>query len=456
MFWQRTSGAWVMRLFCLLAILTLLVAGCRAAPTPTPTKPPAPSASTAVPPTPVLSTPVPPTPTRVPPTATVAPVKLSLGVWGSPADLALYEQAVKQFKAKNPAIDVEIISTPDFLPFIQKLQTMLAAGNPPDVITLGNEWFPAFVSKGAFLELTPFLQADPEVKLDDYFPISIDILKYGGKLYALPKDMGVDGLFYNKKLFDKAGLKYPDNTWKWADLLAAAQKLTVRDASGRTVQYGWTDSGLNLWPWVWQNGATFFDVERNPTKCTITDPAAIEGLQFYYDLSLKHKVAPNIAELQQVPFRDLFMSGRVAMIYDTVGAQASYVNIKDFEWGVAEMAMGKQRAVGMTENGWAIVAMTKNPKQAWQLVKWLAGPEGATIFTKGSKTIPALKALTGDVQKPFLDGVAYARPIFTSPKLLEMLAVFQAEQPAMAMGQKSVKDTAEALCTKINAILAQK
>ncbi len=154
-----------MRLFCLLAVLTLLVAGCRAAPTPTPTKPPAPLAPTAVPPTPV-----PPTPTPLPPTPTVTPVKLSLGVWGGPADLALYEQAVKQFKAKNPSIDVEIISTPDFLPFIQKLQTMMAAGNPPDVITLGNEWFPAFVSKGAFLEITPFLQADPEVKLDDYFP----------------------------------------------------------------------------------------------------------------------------------------------------------------------------------------------------------------------------------------------------------------------------------------------
>jgi ABC-type glycerol-3-phosphate transport system substrate-binding protein len=113
-------------------------------------------------------------------------------------------------------------------------------------------------------------------------------------------------------------------------LLNAAQKLTVRDTSGWVVQYGWTDSGLNMWPWV----------------------------------SLKYKVAPNIAELQQVPFRDLFMSGRVAMIYDAIGAQASYVNIKDFAWGVSEMAMGKQRAVGMTENGWAIVALTKNPKQA--------------------------------------------------------------------------------------------
>jgi ABC-type glycerol-3-phosphate transport system substrate-binding protein len=211
-----------------------------------------------------------------------------------------------------------------------------------------------------------------------------------------------------------------------------------------------------MWPWVWQNGGKFFDVERNPTKCTMTDPAVVEAIQFYYDLSLKHKVAPNIAELQQVPFRDLFMSGRVAMVYDTSAAQASYNTIKDFQWGVSEMAMGVKRAVGMTENGWAIIALTKNPKQAWELVKWLAGPEGASIFTKGSGSIPALKTGVVDIQTPFMYGLGYARPLFTSPKMLEILSVFQAEQPAMAMGQKPVKDVLESLTAKFNAILAQK
>jgi ABC-type glycerol-3-phosphate transport system substrate-binding protein len=157
-----------------------------------------------------------------------------------------------------------------------------------------------------------------------------------------------------------------------------------------------------------------------------------------------------------VPFRDLFMSGRVAMVYDTVAAQASYATIKDFEWDVSEMAIGKNRAVGMTENGWLIIALTKNLQPAWKLVKWLSSAQGETIFTAGSGTLPALKAVTTTVKRPFLDGLAYARPLFTSPKMLEILSVFQAEQPAMAMGQKPVKDVLESLNAKINAILAQK
>jgi ABC-type glycerol-3-phosphate transport system substrate-binding protein len=118
--------------------------------------------------------------------------------------------------------------------------------------------------------------------------------------------------------------------------------------------------------------------------------------------------------------------------------------------------MGKQRAVVLTENGWAISAMTKKPKEAWLLAKFLSGPDGAAVLTKATKAIPALKSLPTDTPKPFLDAVAYARPFFTSPKLLEMLALFQAEYPAAAVGQKPLKDTLDSMCAKIDAVLAQK
>lgn len=471
----RFTGKAAWRVLCIVAVAALLLASC--GPTPTPTATPRPPTATSAPPTatkgpptatpaPPAATPVPPTATKPPPTATSVPptatpapqpVKLTLGVWGGAAQEAVYQSLIKSFKAKYPHIDVELVTAPDFLPYLQKIQTMMAGGTAPDVMDLGQEWYSAFAAKGAFLDLTPFIQADTTFKVDDYLPIAIQTLTIGGKLYGLPHDLGLDGLYYNKKLFDKAGLKYPDNTWTWSDLLAAAQKLTIRDAaSGRVTQYGWTDSGQNMWPWIWQNGGTMFDVERAPTKCTMNSPAAVQAMQFYLDLSLKHKVAPTLAELQQTPFRDLFMSGRVAVIYDTAGAQMSFAAIKDFEWGITELAQGTQRAVNMTENGWAITAFTKRPQEAWLLAKYLAGPEAIGVLTKNSKTIPALKALTGDVPKPFVDSLAYSRPFFTSPKLLEMLSIFQAEYPAAAMGAKPVQATFDSMCAKIDAVLAQK
>lgn len=53
-----------------------------------------------------------------------------------------------------------------------------------------------------------------------------DIYSYNGKNYAVPKDIDLVGLWYNETLFDKAGVKYPDGTWTWDDLLNAAKKLT--------------------------------------------------------------------------------------------------------------------------------------------------------------------------------------------------------------------------------------
>ncbi len=457
-------GAAMVRLLCALAVLSLLLTACGATPTPTPVPVPPTATKAAATAVPATATPVPPTATKPPATAVPAvatpvaqAVKLTLGVWGGAVQEAIYQGLVKQFKTKYPNYDVELVTAPDFLPFLQKLQTLMAGGNAPDVIDLGNEWYAPFVSKGAFLDLTPFTRSDSDFKLDAFLPAALEPLKFSGKLYGLPHALGVDGLYFNKKLFDKAGVKYPDNTWTWADLLAAAQKLTIRDAaSGRVTQYGWADSGQNMWPWIWQNGGSVFDVERNPTKCTLNQPAALEAMQYYVDLAVKHKVAPTVAELAQTPFRDLFMSGRVAMLYDTVGAQSSYTTIKDFEWGVTELAQGKQRAVVLTENGWAISAMTKRPNDAWLLAKFLAGADAVTAITKADKTMPGLKAVAGDTPKPFTDALAYARPFFTSPKLLEMLSVFQAEYPAAALGAKPMKDTLDSMCAKIDAILAQK
>ena len=396
------------------------------------------------------------------PTATVAPGKtlVQWSIWGGSQHLALYNQIVDLFEAEHPDIEVRLVTVASFTDYLTKLQTLLAAGTPPDVITLGNEWFPAFMSKGAFADLTPFIQGDTELRLDDYIPRTLEVLTHDGKLYALPTSFSVDALYYNIDAFDAAGIPYPDNTWTWATLLDAAQKLTIRDSDGRVTQYGWTDSALNMWPWIWQNGGQVFDDERNPSQCTLTDPAVVEAVQFYYDLSLKYKVAPNVAELQQTPQRELFMSGKVAMSYDNCGAQVPFAEITDFKWDVAMLAMGKERVTPMAENGYALSATSQHPQEAWTLIKFLSGPTAVKILVDAGGSMPCLKALaeSGEVQvkQASLDSVPYSRPIFSAPQMLDMLAVFRNEQPLMAMGLKSVPDTLESMTDRFNEMLAAK
>jgi multiple sugar transport system substrate-binding protein len=395
------------------------------------------------------------------PTATIAAppggVVVQWSIWGGSQHLALYQQIVEMFEAEHPEIRVQLVTVADFTNYLTKLQTLLAAGTPPDVMSLGNEWFPAFMSKGAFADLTPMIEDDPELNLDDYYPRTLEVLTHGGGLYALPSGFSVDALYYNKNAFDAAGVPYPDETWTWETLLDAAQRLTIRDDSGRVIQYGWTDSGLNMWPWIWQNGGQVFDDERNPTRCTLTDPAVVEAVQFYYDLSLKHKVAPNVAELQQTPQRELFMAGRVAMNYDNCGAQVPFAEITDFEWDVAMLARGRERVTPMAENGYALSVDSEHPQEAWTLIKFLSGPRASKVIVDAGGTMPSLVALaeSGEVPvKPaFLDSVAYARPIFSAPQMLDMLAVFRNEQPLMAMGLKPVPEALRSMNAQFNDML---
>ena len=385
-------------------------------------------------------------------------VLVQWSIWGGSEAMALHEQIVADFEARHPDIKVQLVTVAGFMDYLTKLQTLLAAGTPPDVITLGNEWFPAFLSKGAFQELTPFVADDAELDLDDYIPLTIDVLTRGGKLYALPKDFSVDALYYNLDAFDEAGIPYPDDTWTWATLLEAAQKLTVRDASGRVVRYGWSDSGLNMWPWIWQNGGLLFDNEREPTRATLTDPAVVEAAQFYYDLSLKHKVAPNVAELQQTPQQELFIGGRVAMIYDNVSAQVPFAKIDDFRWDVAMLAMGKQRATPMSENGYAMSAVTQHPEEAWTLIKYLSSPDAVSVIIGAGGALPCLEAFSEsdvyDIRPAFLESVTYSKPSFSPSQMLDMYAVFRNEQPLMAMGLKSVPDTLASMNDQFNRMMS--
>ncbi len=183
----------------------------------------------------------------------------------------------------------------------------------------------------------------------------------------------------------------------------------------------------------------------------------VEAVQFYYDLSLTHKVAPNVAELQQTPVREMFMAGRVAMIYDNVGAQVPFAQITDFRWDVAMLAQGKVRATPMAENGYAMSAATDHPEAAWALIRYLSGPEAVRVIVGAGGALPALQALAEsdefEVRPAFLASIPYSQPIFSAPQMLDMLAVFRNEQPLMAMGVKPVPEALRSMNALFNEML---
>jgi multiple sugar transport system substrate-binding protein len=213
--------------FSLLMVATLVLTSCVAAPaaTPAPAQPAAPAATAA------------PSTTEAPAQpAGGQPVTLLWGFWGSPEEKASHERVAQAFMQTHPNIKIDYFFTP-YEDYSTKLKTLWAGGDPtaiPDVFFL---WpTPSYAARGVLEDLTPYIQKD-NYNLNDYWPNLLASASYQGKIYGFPRDIEAHALYYNKALFDAAGVQYPTDNWTWDDLIAASQKLVKKDPSGRVSQY---------------------------------------------------------------------------------------------------------------------------------------------------------------------------------------------------------------------------
>jgi multiple sugar transport system substrate-binding protein len=387
-------------------------------------------------------------------TAEVQPASIKWGVWGGAAQMELYEEARAAFREKYPQIEIEIVSAAGFIDYIQKINTLAAGDQSPDVIMMGGEWFPVFAEQGVFQPLDPFLVDTPDFREEDYLSAALEGLRYKEQLWGLPKDVNVNALYYNKDAFDEAGLDYPSADWTWDDLLAAAQALTKR-SGGRIERYGFAAPAP--WTFIWQNGGEIFDRNIDPTRVRIDEPEAVEALEFYFSLSSEHQVSPTPAEVQQTPLLELFAAGRLAMLQEHRGATVPFQRIRDFEWGIAPLPHQKERASILNWAGWALSSQSRAPEAAWTFIRWLASEEGVRVFVGGGNALPGVVGLAGDpeleIEEAFLESLEYARPSFASPKWGQIFPILQAEVQGLATGDTPVAEGTRKIADKLNEIL---
>ena len=136
-------------------------------------------------------------------------------------------------------------------------------------------------------------------------------------------------LYYNKDLFDKAGVKYPDENWTWDDLLAAVEKLTVKDAGGKVTAVCAGDGRRNKYDkWVNQNGGAILDDYRNPSKCMLADPESVAAVKYFADM-MNHGYAMRDADLNQAGGdAGAFQSGQAAMIIQNTSRVSGFNTAK--------------------------------------------------------------------------------------------------------------------------------
>lgn len=326
-------------------------------------------------------------------------------------------ELIKRFEAANPTIKVKHTTFP-YADYQTKIAAAMPAGQGPDVVQLFYGWLDNFVG-AKFIQPLPRDAFPPAMIEKEFYPI-VSAMKRDGEYYALPTAVRSLALFYNKKLFQEAGLD-PAKPPKTVDeLLDMARKTTKRDAAGNMLSAGITLDfpGQDYHWWretlLRQNGgAPYSDDNR---KVTYDSEAGARSLNWYADLQRVHKVG-------QVGFMDegqaAFRAGRAAMTIDGSFRLGGFGAIKAFEWGVAELPASADGKKSNFASYW-VNAITTKPKAekleaAKKFVAFVTTPEAMQLWLETVGELPARKEaaeteknLNHPIYGPFLKALAYS------------------------------------------------
>jgi multiple sugar transport system substrate-binding protein len=372
---------------------------------------------------------------------------------------------VSAFQAAHPEIQVDFQLLP-YADYFTSLKTWFAGGTAPDVASLDLAMLQEMAASGSILDLNPLITADG-YDLSTYYQSTLDMFQNNGGQYGLPASYSNVVLYYNKNLFDTAGLPYPDENMDWTTFVDTAKKLTLdTNGDGTIEQFG---TARLWWPYYMLfNNATPFNAAA--TTCTLTDQKAVDGFQAMVDLTLTDKVAPSANDLAAQDDWHMFEAGRIAM-YPIGPWSISEFNdvIKDFDWDATTLPSGPsgKRVTFLFGNAYSILSSSKQQQAAFTFLKFVTGAEGDQIRQDAGFEIAPQKAVAEgsflksmEGKKPanakvFLDSAEFAQSVPTHAHWSEIADIIQGQLDSALLGDITVPAAMQAACDAINPILAE-
>jgi len=357
-------------------------------------------------------------------------------------DRQMWRAIEEGFERDHPDLDLKVFRGGGS---DRKVDTMIAGGVAPDVIQIEFDKTYYYVQAGALLDLQPLVEADPELCRDiygytdetgqhhepDFFSFSVEAFRGPrGQLYALPAWYLNFFVFYNKTLFDKYNVPYPDEDWDWQGFRERAIALTrdregrpvripKRDADGRplTDEHGWViyepnpaadptpyEYGFSFASWQYgpecfvrqSGGRLITDLGQATERVDLSDRQTRTAFEFLYDVAIANGCQPRSGVAGAAAQAVGFKSGRLGMfLYGVFTLMDVRDQVRQFEWDVAPLPKGPDgtRASLVKPFGFAVSNQSRHPQAAFALVKWLSGPRGAATLSKWPLFIPPRRSI---------------------------------------------------------------
>jgi multiple sugar transport system substrate-binding protein len=283
-----------------------------------------------------------------------------------------------------------------------KLNTQATGGQLPDTGMLKEDGVIQWSSEGMLNDVSAMYEGSDSKPLDSL------AYKYQGNTVAYAAANEILLLYYNKDMFDKAGVAYPpsvlDKAWTWDEFVAAAKKLT-NDKSGKhpdedgfdsdgIVQYGASIENLpwQLETWTLSNGGGFYSADG--TDVRIGEDASIEGIQKVADLYLKDHVAPLSVGQTDDGIQRTIIAGTVAMATNgawNVGTSLNTAKDEGLNYGVAVLPYMKDKVTLNTGGANVVFSQTKHPEEAMEWLKWYNSEENNWGLISSGIWMPTLQ-----------------------------------------------------------------
>ena len=214
---------------------------------------------------------------------------------------------------------------------------------------------------------------------------------------------GAIALYFNKDLFERHGVDFPDGSWNWDDLLAAARVLTKDlDRDGIVDQYG-----LNIINSMEVVVANFVFQNADRTRILMDSPEAIAAVQFLVDLREKYGVAPgvNAPGMSGLGQLELFETGRVAMAFAGSWRMDYYNRPGQLDYDVARLPAGPDGRRGMCANGLAnaMNSHSRVKEAAWKWIRFYTSERAQRLIGTWKRGIPSMERIAREPSGVFLN-----------------------------------------------------
>lgn len=306
-------------------------------------------------------------------------IRLRASFWNPPG---VDEKIVRRFEASHPGVKIDLLITGGR--YAEKLQSMIVAGNEPDIMMAHDTFYHDWASRGVFADLTDWVHAAD--RADPFMPGVLDVFTQEGRIYVLPVDCNAMVTFGSTTAAAYAGVNFPWREFTWADLEKLGPRLSRRANPGSPTEYL---CALPQPPFFFTGfGGRCFDDPHHPREVVVKSPLTVAAFEYWRRMHQLGWAVPRSTLLDQGE-SEMFRDGRIAFLFWGRAVSRIIETNRSLRWDIAPVPAGPAgRRVPHLSMAVGISRRTKHPDLAREFVRFYASDAGIEIPVELGQIVP--------------------------------------------------------------------